>query len=152
MLSVSVTISTYGSPSSMACTSTKFRARVAYPRPRFQGTTEYPMCPRQYGGSAAVPGCHRKLIEPQKSPSHIHCAYPGRRRTVSPLGNMTGGPLASRSIFSERKRVGSSLICAVLRRRLGDEGYPETNPVRAHGHSWKDIARPARLIPSIGYS
>ena len=110
MLSASVVSSTYASPSSLACGSSNCKARVAYPRRRFHGTTEYPMCPRQYGGSSVVPGCQRKPIAPQNSPSHIHREYPGRRDTVEPSGRVTGGPLASRSTCSERKRAG---FCAI---------------------------------------
>lgn len=112
MLSASLVRSTYGSPSPLACGSSHCNARVAYPRRRFHGTTEYPMCPRQYGGRSVVPGCQRKPIAPQNSPSHIHCEYPGRRGTVEPSGRITGGPLASRSICSERKCVGSFAIRA----------------------------------------
>ena len=68
------------------------------------------MWPRQYRGSSFFPGCHRNPIEPQNSPSHIHCEYPGNRGTVEPSGKVTGAALASRSICSMRKRVESSAI------------------------------------------
>ena len=114
-------------PPPLTCGSSNFNARVAYPRRRFHGTTEYPTCPRQCGGSSVVPGCQRNLIEPQNSPSHIHCEYPGRRGTVEPSGRAIGGPFASRSTCSERNRSGSWAILAssssaVCGRRLsGDQ-------------------------------
>jgi hypothetical protein len=41
-------------------------------RCRFHGTTLYPVWPRQCGGSAVVPSCHRNEMLPQNAPSHIH--------------------------------------------------------------------------------
>ena len=96
-LSASVVNSTYGSPSARASGSNSRNPRVAYPRRRFHSTTEYPIWPRQCGGNSAVPRCHRKPIDPQKSPSHIHSENRGKRGTDEPSGRTMGEPLASRS-------------------------------------------------------
>jgi hypothetical protein len=66
-------------------------------RPLFHGRTEKPICPRTWGGSSAVPGCHRKPTLPQNSLSHSHRLNPGSRSTVDPSGILTGPPFASRS-------------------------------------------------------
>ena len=69
-----------------------------------------------------MPGCHRKPIVPQNSPSHIHREYPGRRGTMEPSGSATGGPFASLSTCSERNRVRIlGDLCEMIQCRLRPE-------------------------------
>jgi hypothetical protein len=82
MLSGSVVISANGSPIDLASGGICARAAVALPSLCFQGTTAKPIWPRQWGGDAVVPACHRKPMLSQNSPSQSQRRRPGRDFSV----------------------------------------------------------------------
>ena len=76
----------------------------------------------------------RRPIEPQNSPSHIHCEYPGNRRTAEPSGNVIHGPLASRSGRSrEASEPNRWQFARALRMLSRVGGYPATSPAEERG-------------------
>src|SRR5215510_138800 len=84
------------------------------------------MWPRQCGGSTSVPGCQRKPMLPQKSPSHIQRLKPGRRcasgsKTWLNAGSTAAGRLSTdEQIIAEvglyrQSRLNGFFSCAMNR-------------------------------------
>src|SRR5687768_2366194 len=97
------------------------------------------MCPKQYGGRASVPRCHRNPMLPQNSPSHIHRRKTGRRATFVPSGNVTGLPVPSLSTRLARNASASAAMRASLLDNSVRTELRERNIIERRDYVQKDL-------------